>query len=96
MEEAVLTQLMGDPAVKHFSPVIDKKIKLAHGESVRLLGIDPFLDRYIRPELSSVPFDESNRQSPGTSFSPQRPSYSHGKGPCCGAWSETRRYGFHH
>ena len=65
MEEAVLTKLMGDPAVKHFSPVIDKKIKLAHGESVRLLGIDPFLDRYIRPELSSVPFDESNRQSPG-------------------------------
>ena len=64
MEEAVLTKLMGDPAVKHFSPVIDKKIKLAHGESVRLLGIDPFLDRYIRPELSSVPFDESNRQSP--------------------------------
>ena len=55
---------MRDQAVKHFSPVIDKKLKLTHGESVRLLGIDPFLDRYIRPELSSVPFDESNRQSP--------------------------------
>ena len=64
MEEAALQRLMRDPAVKHFSPVIDKKLKLAHGESVRLLGIDPFLDRHIRPELSNTPFEEANRQSP--------------------------------
>ena len=63
MEEAALQRLMRDPAVKHFSPVIDKKLKLAHGESVRLLGIDPFLDRHIRPELSNTPFEEANRQS---------------------------------
>ncbi len=64
MDETVLKDLMRDKAVEHFSPVIDRKLRLTHGESVRLLGIDPFLDRYIRPELSSVPFDESNRQSP--------------------------------
>lgn len=64
MEEGVLARLMRDPAVAHFSPVIDKKIKLTHGESVRLLGVDPFLDRHIRPELSNAPFDEANSQSP--------------------------------
>lgn len=60
MEEGILAKLMVDPAVDFFSPVIDRKIRLTHGESVRLLGIDPFLDRHIRPELSSAPFDEAN------------------------------------
>jgi putative ABC transport system permease protein len=64
MEEGTLAELMRDPAVAHFSPVIDKKLKLTHGESVRLLGIDPFLDRHIRPELSNIPFEEGNSQSP--------------------------------
>ncbi len=64
MEEGALAKLMQDPAVRHFSPVIDKKIKLTHGESVRLLGIDSFLDRHIRPELSNTPFEAANRQSP--------------------------------
>ncbi len=63
MEETALKKLMLDPAVEYFSPVIDRKIRLNHGESVRVLGIDPFLDRRIRPELSSIPFDETNRQS---------------------------------
>jgi putative ABC transport system permease protein len=63
MEETALTRLMLDPAVMHFSPVIDRKLRLSHGESVRLLGIDPFLDRFIRPALSNTPFDEANRQS---------------------------------
>jgi len=65
MEEATITRFMLDPAVRHFSPVIDRKITLVRGESVRLLGIDPFLDRHIRPELSSLPFEEQNRQNPG-------------------------------
>ena len=64
MEEMALAKLMRDPSVTHFSPVIDRKLRLTHGESVRILGIDPFLDRHIRPELSSVPFDEAIRQSP--------------------------------
>jgi putative ABC transport system permease protein len=65
MEEMALAKLMRDPSVTHFSPVIDRKLRLTHGESVRILGVDPFLDRHIRPELSSVPFDEAIRQSPG-------------------------------
>jgi putative ABC transport system permease protein len=64
MEEMALAKLMRDPSVTHFSPVIDRKLRLAHGESVRILGVDPFLDRHIRPGLSSLPFDEAIRQSP--------------------------------
>lgn len=64
IEETILERLMLDPAVKHFSPVIDRKIKLTRGESVRLLGVDSFLDRHVRPELSNTPFDRTNRQSP--------------------------------
>ena len=52
MEETILADLMRDPAVSFFSPVIDRTIKLKMGETVRLLGIDPFLDRPLRPELS--------------------------------------------
>lgn len=64
MDETVLKSLMRDPAVHHFSPVIDRKVKLAQGDSVRLLGIDPFLDRYIRPELSDIPFEKDNTGNP--------------------------------
>lgn len=63
IDELVLAKLMEDPAVLCFSPVIDRKLKLPSGESVRLLGIDPFLDRSIRPELSGVSFDEGNGQA---------------------------------
>ncbi len=52
MDENVLPKLMADPAVEFFSPVIDRTIRLARGETVRLLGIDPFLDRTVRPELA--------------------------------------------
>jgi putative ABC transport system permease protein len=51
LEEAVLTQIMVDPAVQAFSPVIDRRIRRNDGETVRLLGIDPFLDQKIRPQL---------------------------------------------
>jgi putative ABC transport system permease protein len=54
MEETILADLMRDPAVSFFSPVIDRTIKLKMGETVRLLGIDPLLDRPLRPELSRV------------------------------------------
>ena len=57
MEETILADLMRDPAVSFFSPVIDRTIKLKVGETVRLLGIDPFLDRLLRPEFSRGQLD---------------------------------------
>ena len=54
VEESVLKALLGDPAVEAFSPVIDRRIRLTNDEAVRLLGIDPFLDRVIRPELARI------------------------------------------
>ncbi len=55
LEDAVLSRLMKDPAVEFFSPVIDRRVNLVNGETVRLLGIDPFLDKSIRPELARSP-----------------------------------------
>lgn len=52
MSEEILKEvLLGDPAVKAFCPVIDRRISLDSGEVVRILGLDPFLDRKVRPEL---------------------------------------------
>lgn len=53
LEEGVLTRLMHDPAVAAFSPVIDRRVELEGGELVRVLGVDPFLDRSFRPELTA-------------------------------------------
>ena len=52
MDESLLPLLMVDPAVEDFSPLIDRRLHLKNGETIRLLGIDPFLDRTIRPELA--------------------------------------------
>lgn len=54
MDEGLLSSLGRDPAVEWFSPVIDRQLSLVSGEPVRLLGIDPFLDRTLRPELAQV------------------------------------------
>ncbi len=51
MDEGALPRIMRDTSVTAFSPVIDRKIRLENGESIRLLGIDPFLDRPLRPEF---------------------------------------------
>ena len=48
MDESVLPQLMKDPAVEALAPLIDRRLRI-NGEAVRLLGVDPFLDRAIRP-----------------------------------------------
>jgi len=56
LEESLLIKLGKDPAVDMFSPVIDRRLRLNNGELVHLLGIDPFLDRAIRPEISRVEF----------------------------------------
>src|SRR5512139_3430743 len=69
MEETILADLMRDPAVAFFSPVIDRTIRLKAGETVRLLGIDPFLDRPLRPELSRVHLGENQgRNGEGLAF----------------------------
>ena len=64
MEESLLVKLGGDPAVEWFSPVIDRRLRLSNEEVVRLLGIDPFLDRAIRPEISRVEFLERKANDP--------------------------------
>ena len=69
MEETVLARLMMDPAVSFFSPVIDRTLKLQVGGTVRLLGIDPFLDRPLRPEFSRVhPGEKRGGMEEGLSF----------------------------
>ena len=40
---------MRDPAVEAFSPVIERSLALADGETARVLGVDPFLDRTSGP-----------------------------------------------
>jgi len=64
MEEGLLLKLAQDPAVEYFSPVIDRRLRLGNGEVVRLLGIDPFLDRTIRPEISKVEFLDTKGNDP--------------------------------
>jgi len=54
LEEGLLLALSQDPALAAFSPVIDRRIRLSTGEIFRLLGIDPFLDRAIRPALAEI------------------------------------------
>jgi putative ABC transport system permease protein len=69
MEEGLLATLGRDPAVEWFSPVIDRRLRLRNGELVRLLGIDPFLDRAIRPEISKVEFPDRKTNDPETLLS---------------------------
>ena len=64
MEEALLAKLSRDPSVDWSSPVIDRRLRIGHGDLVRVLGIDPFLDRTIRPEISRVRFPERNETDP--------------------------------
>ena len=64
IEERLLSKLSRDPSVDWFSPVIDRRLRLNNGELVRLLGIDPFLDRTIRPEISRVRFPEKDETDP--------------------------------
>jgi len=60
LEESFLLELAQDPSVEHFSPVIERRLRLDNGETIRILGIDPFLDRFIRPEFSNIEFLDKN------------------------------------
>jgi putative ABC transport system permease protein len=51
LEEKFLAIIMKDPAVDLLAPVIDRKVRLNNGDLIRVLGVDPFLDRSIRPEI---------------------------------------------
>ena len=55
LDEAAVVRLMQDPAVEAFSPLVDRHLRLASGEPVRVLGVDPFLDRAFRPGLVPDP-----------------------------------------
>ena len=68
MDESRLPELMKDPAVEAFAPTIDRRLRL-HGETVRLLGVDPFLDRAIRPELARSWFGQWSRTDPAGALS---------------------------
>jgi putative ABC transport system permease protein len=68
MEEQVLARLMEDPDVEKFSPVIDRRIQLESGEALRVLGIDPFLDRYMRPAFVTVSFTARSSLPEAISF----------------------------
>jgi putative ABC transport system permease protein len=52
MDEKLIARIMVDPDVVAFSPVIDRRLHLTNGHQVRVLGVDPFLDRTIRPQLA--------------------------------------------
>jgi len=54
LEEKILARMMHDPAVDFLTPVIDRKVRLNNGDLIRVLGIDPFLDRNIRPEIAGA------------------------------------------
>lgn len=62
LEESVLPEIMNDPGVTAFAPVIDRYLELADGTSVRVLGIDPFLDDKLRPKLVLPGEEDTGKQ----------------------------------
>jgi len=63
MEEKFLTEIMNDPSVDLFAPVIDRRVRLDDGDLIRILGIDPFLDRSIRPEIADAAAGKKEKTS---------------------------------
>jgi putative ABC transport system permease protein len=51
MDESVLVEIMADPGVAAFGPLLDRQLGLPGGTPVRVLGLDPFLDDAMRPDL---------------------------------------------
>lgn len=69
IDEGVLAKLVQDNSVDFFAPVIDRRVRLSDSEAIRVLGIDPFLDRNIRPEISRAYFAERHRDTKEDPFS---------------------------
>lgn len=61
LDEKILADLIGDPAVEGLSPVIDRRILLSSGEMIRIMGLDVFLDKDIRVAFAA--FSLSAEQS---------------------------------
>ncbi len=60
LDESVLKDLASDPAVAAFSPLIDRRVRVGASLSARLLGIEPFLDRFLRPGIGLGAADPSD------------------------------------
>jgi putative ABC transport system permease protein len=60
IEEKVLLKLMADSAVGAFAPVIDRNVRIQGDEKVRLLGVDPFLDKDVRSITARIGESESS------------------------------------
>lgn len=75
MDEKILTRLMRDSAVEIFSPIIDRKIFLQSGETVRFIGLDPFLDRKIRPDFAASPSENQDMENSESFFQNERAVY---------------------
>lgn len=69
IDEGLLAKLAQDPSVDFFAPVIDRRVRLRDSDAVRVLGIDPFLDRNIRPEIYRAYFAERRRDAKEDPFS---------------------------
>lgn len=65
MDEGILIRIARDPSVEGLSPLMDRRLRLSRGDLVRILGIDPFLNRVIHPELSTseVPNEVEKREN---------------------------------
>lgn len=70
LEERILVRLLADPAVRTVAPVIDRQVRLEGDEKIRLLGLDPFVDREIRSITERIGESEGVdvRQKVFTSF----------------------------
>lgn len=60
LEEEVLARLVGDPAVRRLAPLIDRQVRVGAGQKVRLLGVDPFLDKDLRSITARIGASESS------------------------------------
>ncbi|MBM3501764.1 MAG: ABC transporter permease, partial [Armatimonadetes bacterium] len=60
LEEEVLARLLSDPAVRSLAPVIDRQVRLEGDDKIRLLGLDPFLDREVRSITARIGEPESD------------------------------------
>ena len=66
--KSTLAKLMTDPAVEFFSPVIDRTVHLAQGETVRLAGSGPFSGSG-RPSTAARPRQGDNASTPEEALS---------------------------
>jgi len=69
VDETILARLMKDPSIDFLAPVIDRRIRLTDSEAIHVLGIDPFLDRTIRPEIFGAYLAERGRRKEEDLFS---------------------------